>query len=147
VLGVGNILMNDEGVGIQVIQRLEKEGIPGVDLMDGGTGGFHLLGFIQSYQHVIFIDAALDEYPPGTVRVIHPKFAKDFPRQLSAHEIGLKDLIESCSLLGNVPEFHLVAISVGNFQDLGLFLAPEVEASIPVAIEAVRKLVATLLEG
>lgn len=147
MLGVGNILMNDEGVGIQVIQRLEKEGIPGADLMDGGTGGFHLLGFIQSYQHVIFIDAALDEYSPGTVRVIHPKFAKDFPQQLSAHEIGLKDLIESCSLLGNVPEFHLVAVSVGDFQDLGLSLTPEVEASIPAAIEEVRKLVETLLKG
>ena len=58
VLGIGNILMNDEGVGIHVVSQLEKEGLDGADLMDGGTGGFHLLGFIQSYKKVILIDAS-----------------------------------------------------------------------------------------
>ena len=144
ILGVGNLLMNDEGVGIQVIQRLEKNGFTGADLMDGGTGGFHLLGFIQSYQHVIFVDASADQYPPGTVRVLHPHFAKDFPQQLSAHEIGLKDLIESCSLSENVPEFHLIAISVSNYQDLGLALSQEAEAAIPVVIDHLKELVASL---
>ena len=146
VLGVGNILMNDEGVGIRVVQLLENEGIPGADLIDGGTGGFHLLGFIQSYRHVIFIDASLDDHPPGPIRIIHPKFARDFPQQLSAHEIGLKDLIESCSLMGNIPEFHLVAVSVRNFQDLGLTLTPEIAAIVPRAAEEVRKLIASFRE-
>ena len=144
VLGVGNLLMNDEGVGIQVIQHLEREGFTGADLMDGGTGGFHLLGFISSYNHIIFIDASLDEFPPGTVRLIHPQFASDFPQQLSAHEIGLKDMIDSCSLLGNAPVFHLIAISVSDFQDLGMTITPEVEASIPVVMDHVKKLVASL---
>jgi hydrogenase maturation protease len=136
--------MNDEGVGIHVIQRLEKEGTTGADLMDGGTGGFHLLGVIQSYKHVIFIDASLDQYPPGTIRVIHPEFARDFPQQLSAHEIGLKDLIESCGLLGTAPHFHLIAISVSDFQDLGLSLTPEVESSVPKIMEQVKTLVSDL---
>jgi hydrogenase maturation protease len=142
VLGIGNLLMNDEGVGIHVITALEKEGgIPGADLMDGGTGGFHLLGFIQSYKTIIMIDASLDEFPPGHVRVLKPRYAKDFPKQLSAHEIGLKDLIDSAILLGNMPDMHLVAISVKDFQDMGLELSPEVEAAIPVAIEKVREIV------
>lgn len=133
--------MNDEGVGIHVVSRLEKEGVSGADLMDGGTGGFHLLGFIQSYKTIIIIDASLDQYPPGHVRVLQPRYAKDFPRQLSAHEIGLKDLIDSAILLGNMPQLHLVAISVKEFQDMGIDLSPEVEAAIPVAIEKVRELV------
>ncbi|MFZ4571784.1 MAG: hydrogenase maturation protease, partial [Bacteroidales bacterium] len=66
VLGIGNLLMNDEGVGIHVVRNLETENLPGVDVMDGGTGGLHLLGIIQSYRKVIFIDAALDEFPAGT---------------------------------------------------------------------------------
>ena len=144
VLGVGNLLMNDEGVGIEVIRSLEEEDFTGADLMDGGTGGFHLLGFIQSYKHIIFIDASLDTHPPGTVRLIHPKYAKDFPQQLSAHEIGLKDLIESCGLLGNVPQFHLIAISVSNFQEMGLDLSTEVQAAIPFVKEHVYKLVAEI---
>jgi hydrogenase maturation protease len=141
VLGIGNLLMNDEGVGIHVVSRLEKEGLPGADLMDGGTGGFHLLGFIQSYKTIIIIDASLDAFPPGHVRVLKPRYAKDFPRQLSAHEIGLKDLIDSAILLGNMPELHLVAISVKEFQDMGMDLSPEVDAAVPVAMERVRGIV------
>ena len=132
--------MNDEGVGIHVVRNLETENLPGVDVMDGGTGGLHLLGIIQSYRKVIFIDAALDEFPAGTVRVLHPKFAKDFPKQLSAHEIGFKDLLDAAMLLGNVPELHLIAISVKDFQDMGMQLSPEVEASIPNAVSRVKEL-------
>lgn len=143
VLGIGNLLMNDEGVGIHVVSRLEQEGgIPNADLMDGGTGGFHLLGHIQNYKTVIFIDASLDGYAPGHVRVLHPRFAGDFPKQLSAHEIGLKDLIDSACLLGDMPELYLIAISVKEFQDMGMELSREVEAAIPEAIQCVSKLVA-----
>jgi hydrogenase maturation protease len=145
VLGIGNILLNDEGVGIHVINELEKEAYLKADLMDGGTGGFHLLGFIQSYKFVIIIDAALDSFPSGHVRVLHPKYARDFPKQLSAHEIGLKDLIDAAFLLGNMPEIFLVAVSVKDFQDMGMELTPEVEAAIPKAINEVKVLVESLL--
>jgi hydrogenase maturation protease len=136
--------MNDEGVGIQVIARLESEEFKDADLMDGGTGGFHLLGFIQSYAKVIIIDAALDSFPAGHVRVLHPKYAKDFPKQLSAHEIGLKDLLDAAFLLGNMPEIHLVAVSVKDFQDMGMELTPQVEAAIPEVVRQVKELVEEL---
>jgi len=144
VLGIGNILLNDEGVGIHVVNALEKEGYTKADLMDGGTGGFHLLGFIQSYKTVIIIDAALDKLPAGHVRVLYPKYAKDFPTQLSAHEIGLKDLLDATFLLGNMPQIHLVAISIKDFQDMGMELTPEVEAAIPEALKTVKDLVDSL---
>lgn len=144
VLGIGNILLNDEGVGIHVVKRLEKEGFKGADLMDGGTGGFHLLGFIQSYKYVIIIDASLDQFPAGQVRVLHPRYAKDFPNQLSAHEIGLKDLLDAAFLLGNLPDIHLVAISIKDFQEMGIGLTPQVEKALPSAIEKVKELVRSL---
>jgi len=134
--------MNDEGVGIHVIKSLEEEGgIPGADLMDGGTGGFHLLGYIQSYKTIVFVDASLDSFPAGHVRVLKPRFAKDFPKQLSAHEIGLKDLLDSAFLLGSTPELYLVAISVKDFQDMGMELSAEVKASVPEAVRKVREIV------
>jgi len=141
VLGIGNILLNDEGIGIHVVSALEKEGYRGADLMDGGTGGFHLLGFIQSYSTVVMIDASLDDFPAGHIRIVRPKYAKDFPKQLSAHEVGLKDLLDAAFLLGNMPEIYLVAISVKDFQDMGMELSPEVEAAIPEAIKQVKALV------
>ena len=143
-MGIGNILLNDEGVGIHVVKKLEEENFAGADLMDGGTGGFHLLGFIQSYTHVIIIDASLDQYPSGNVRILHPRYAKDFPHQLSAHEIGLRDLLDAAFLLGNMPDLHLVAVSVKDFQELGMELTPEVEAAIPFAVENVKNLVSEL---
>jgi len=144
VLGIGNILMNDEGIGIQVVLQLEEEGFTEADLMDGGTGGFHLLGFIQSYAQVIIVDASLDDHPAGHVWVLYPKYAKDFPKQLSAHEVGLKDLLDAAFLLGNMPKIHLVAITVKDFQDMGMELTPEVKAAIPNAKKVIRELVDTL---
>lgn len=141
VLGVGNILLNDEGAGIEVIRLLENEGLAGADLLDGGTGGFHLLGLLQSYKRIIIVDASLDSFDEGHVRVIHPKFATDFPLQLSAHEIGLKDLIEATYLLGGTPDYYLVAISVKNFQDMDMEISPVIRNAIRVAADKVRELV------
>jgi hydrogenase maturation protease len=145
VLGIGNILLNDEGAGIHVVKRLEEEGFSGADLMDGGTGGFHLLGFIQSYKHVIIVDASLDRFPAGNVRVLHPKYAKDFPSQLSAHEIGLKDLLDAAFLLGNMPDIFLVAVSIKDFREMGMELTPEVELAIPVAAGEVKELIKSFI--
>ena len=144
VLGIGNLLLTDEGVGIHVVKRLEEEGFSGADLMDGGTGGFHLLGFIQSYANVIIVDAALDDYPTGHVRVLYPKYAKDFPKQLSAHEVGLKDLLDASFLMEKMPSIHLVAISIKDFQDMGMELTPEVQVAIPLAIQTIKELVDSL---
>lgn len=144
ILGIGNILMRDEGAGIHVINSLEEDGYAGAELMDGGTGGFHLLGVIQSYKTVIIVDAALDNFTAGHIRILHPKYAKDFPRQLSAHEIGLKDLLDAAFLLGNTPQIYLVAISVKDFQDMGMELSPEISRAIPVAKERVKELIETL---
>lgn len=137
-------MLRDEGVGIHIITKLEEEGYREADLMDGGTGGFHLLGFIQSYKTVIIIDASLDDFPAGNVRILHPKYAKDFPRQLSAHEIGLKDLLDSAFLLGNMPEICLIAISIKDFQEMGVKLTPEVEKAVPDAIQSLKLLVESL---
>lgn len=133
--------MKDEGIGIHIIRRLSSETIPGIDLMDGGTGGLHLLDPVQSHKKVIVIDASLDEFPAGTVRVLHPKFAMDFPRQLSAHEIGFKDLIDAATISGKLPEMHLVAISVKDFGEMSMDLSPEAEEAIPEAIARVMELI------
>ncbi|MGL4780301.1 MAG: hydrogenase maturation protease, partial [Bacteroidales bacterium] len=92
ILGLGNLVLKDEGVGIHAIQELEKEDLPEhVDLLDGGTGGISLIGTLQEYKRVIMIDATLDNNPSGTIKVIKPKYSTDYPTLLSAHEIGLRD--------------------------------------------------------
>ena len=112
ILGVGNLLMGDEGVGVHVVRALENERLlQTVTVLDGGTGGFHLLSLFEEYDPIIMIDATMDGAPAGTVRVLQPRFARDFPRTLSAHDIGLRDLLESASILGPLPSLYLITIS------------------------------------
>lgn len=148
VLGVGNLLMGDEGVGVHAVRRLEQEGLPpGVNLVDGGTGGFHLLSYLSDYETVVMIDATMDGRPAGTVSVIRPRYASDFPRTLSAHDIGLRDLVESAALLRSLPAIHLVTISIDAMQPMQMSLSPAIEASLPRVVETVREVVAGLGSG
>ncbi len=141
VLGVGNVLMSDEGVGIHAVRVLERQTVPhDVTVLDGGTGGFHLLSLFEEYNPIIIIDASLDSDPEGTVRVRFPRFASDFPRSLSAHDIGLRDLIETAALLGPLPRLALVTVSVKSFQSMRDSLGDVVRRSIPEVLTEVRKL-------
>jgi hydrogenase maturation protease len=141
VMGVGNVLMGDEGVGIHVVRRLADHAWPAnVSVVDGGTGGFHLLSHFEDCSVAVLVDATLDGRPPGTITVLEPRYAKDFPRVLSAHDIGLKDLVESADLLGHLPRIHLVTVSVADLQPMQLTLSPEIEAVVSDAAHLVRTL-------
>ncbi len=130
-MGVGNLLMGDEGVGVHAVRRLQRENLPaGVDLLDGGTGGFHLLSYFQDYADIVMIDATMDGNPAGTLRVIHPKFASDFPRTLAAHDIGLRDLVEAASLLGGLRNITLITVSIEIVKSMDMSLSPEVAKAV-----------------
>ncbi|MEY4387843.1 MAG: Hydrogenase 2 maturation protease [Verrucomicrobiota bacterium] len=142
VLGVGNLLLGDEGVGVAVITRLEAAGLSAqADLVDGGTSGFHLLGLFRGRTHIVLIDAAADGKAPGTVSLIRPQFASDFPPTLTAHDIGLKDLIESAALLGDLPRVDLITISIAELNPMSMELSAPVAAALP----QVQKLVESCL--
>ncbi len=148
ILGVGNLILGDEGVGPQAIPLLEARGMgQRANLMDGGTGGFHLLGEIEGYQHLILIDATLDQHPAGTLRVIRPKFASDYPPSLSAHDIGLKDLLETAQIMGFKPDTHLVVMSVASIQPMSLELSPPVAAAMPALLELVEEILTQIEAG
>jgi hydrogenase maturation protease len=133
--------MGDEGVGVHAVRALEREPLPPhVRLEDGGTGGFHLLSLLQADPDLVLVDATLDGRPPGTVRVLTPRFASDFPRSLGAHDVGLRDLLEAASLLGPLPRTHLVAVSIARVGPPGTELSPEVAAALPEVVRTVRRI-------
>jgi hydrogenase maturation protease len=136
VMGVGNYLMGDEGIGVQVIQEMIKHKLPDyVDILDGGTGGFLLLNCFEAYSTVIFIDATMDGKPAGIISLIRPKFASDFPSALSVHDVGLKDMIEAVYLMEKVPDIHLFTVSIEEIVPMSLELNPKVKESIPIIIK------------
>lgn len=131
ILGIGNVLMGDEGVGVHVVRHLENMPLPeGVACLDGGTGSFTLLEPMQRAKKVILIDATIDGAPAGTVRRLTPRFSKDYPRTLTAHDIGLKDLLDAFYLLGHAPEVILFAVSIDSLQEVGTELSPEIAAVV-----------------
>ncbi len=144
ILGIGNYLMGDEGIGVHVVNTMENENLPAnVVVLDGGTGGFHLLDYFLQYDHVILIDATLDNYPVGTIRLIKPKFASDFPPAMSTHDIGLKDLVSALQLLDKMPDIVLFVVSIETIQLQGIELTPEIKETVPKIINQINTLVET----
>lgn len=140
ILGIGNLLMGDEGVGIHVTRYLENHlQIPDVDIVDGGTGGFHLLEYFQTYERVILVDATIDGKPQGTLTIIKPKYSSDYPQTLTAHDIGLKDLLDALYLLNKQPEIILFAVSISDLEGLKLELSEKLQPAVKnVANEIVK---------
>ena len=144
LLGIGNILMGDEGVGIHAIERAESFDIPEwMDTLDGGTGGFHLLEYFKKYRHVVMIDATLDDKTTGSWRKITPRYASDFPRAMSTHDIGLKDLVSALHLSGRLPEITLYVISIESIQQQGIYLTDKVNKGME---EVLQDILATVHE-
>jgi len=141
ILGIGNYLMGDEGIGVHTALALEQLPIAEtIDVVDGGTGGFHLLEFFEVHDKVILIDATLDNNEPGTIRLIKPRFAKDFPRAMSTHDIGLRDMVNALQLMDKMPEIYLFVVSIASIQQQGIELTPVIEKTIPVLIERIIEL-------
>lgn len=132
VLGVGNVLMGDEGVGVHAIRRLEREAaLPGVRLLDGGTGGVSLLGEFERVRAILLLDATRDGRPDGRISYLRPAHAADLPRGLGAHDFGLKDLFAAGALLGRAPALHLYTVSVSTIRPMCLELSDAVAAAVP----------------
>lgn len=147
ILGIGNFLMGDEGIGVHTALALQKLPIAEkVDVVDGGTGGFHLLEFFEVHNKVILIDATLDNNEPGTIRLITPRFASDFPRAMSTHDIGLRDMVNALQLMEKMPEIYLFVVSIESIQQQGILLTPAIEKTIPILIEQVLELAHKLQE-
>ncbi|MBK9315129.1 MAG: hydrogenase maturation protease [Acidobacteria bacterium] len=148
ILGIGNMLMGDEGVGVHVIEKLSGVELPrGVECLDGGTGSFLLLDPMQRARKVILIDATVDGAAPGTVRRLTPQYAKDYPRTLTAHDIGLKDLLDAFYLLGDRPQVVLFAVSIPPPREMHIGISPEVERAVPRIVRMVLEEAATGVGG
>ena len=142
VLGLGNILMGDEGIGVHVVRALEQHTLPeGVECLDGGTGGFVLLEPLQSADHIVLVDAAADGNPIGTVTRTTPRFSRDYPPTLTAHDIGVKDLLDVFYIQGGEREVVLYAITIDPQQPIRMSLSAE---GTKAAEEAVERIIAEL---
>ena len=140
VLGIGNVLLRDEGVGIHALHELRRrfELGEGVEVLDGGTAGVELLRYLDGREHVIVVDAIAAGHPPGTVfRVEGEDVPRSFHRRISPHQIGLSDVLATALISDALPgEMVLFGIEPETMTT-GLALTPTVEASLGKLVDAV----------
>lgn len=146
ILGLGNVLMTDEGVGAEVVRRLAADAEPDAPLLflDGGTLSFTLAVPIGDCPHLIVVDAAAMGDGPGSVRVFE---GEAMDSQLSrhaksVHEVSLSDLMDMARLTDSLPARRALVGVEPEIVDWGDRLTPAVEAAVPVAMDRIRGLLA-----
>jgi hydrogenase maturation protease len=146
VLGIGNTLLSDEGVGIHVLQALAAESpLPDdVELLDGGTLSFTLAGPIEEADALIVVDAANIKSEPGAWRMFEGEAMDAFllgNRKSTVHEVGLTDLRAIAILAGHWPEKRAMLAIQPEVVDWGEFPTPVVAGAIPPVCAAIRQLI------
>lgn len=134
VLGVGNVLMADEGLGVRCVERLEASGqLPaGVIAIDGGTSSHELLEELDDAALLVIVDAVASDAAPGTlIRLEGDRIPAAFSNRLSPHQHGINDLLATLQLLGRAPARVVVHGMVPGRLALGLELSPAVDAALP----------------
>jgi len=133
VIGIGNLLLSDDGAGIHAVRFLQDKLPPGVTLVEGGVYGLDLLPYLEGRDKVIFIDALDAGENPGALFRFTPRDVK--PEQstpaVSVHDLGLYELIGAAQLLDQCPEdIIIIAVQVKSLET-GMELSPEVREALP----------------
>jgi hydrogenase maturation protease len=142
VLGLGNVLCGDDGVGVLAAQAIARRfQLPdGVRVLDGGTLGLSLLPYFEEAREAILIDAVATGEAPGTpVRLEGDDVLSIARQRLSVHQIGVADLLDAARLRGVYPERVVLFGVVPESIELGVSLTPAVEAELPRLVERVTR--------
>ncbi|MDO5043699.1 MAG: HyaD/HybD family hydrogenase maturation endopeptidase [Coriobacteriia bacterium] len=141
VLGVGNILLGDEGLGVHAVRYLLEHFIfePEIEIIDGGTMGMELIGYIKGAQKLLLIDAISSREKPGTIlHFEHEDAIKNFNKDISAHEIGIQDILFINSLSNDKPinEVNVIGMPPESLEP-SLDLSKTLEEQFPAMIDEI----------
>ena len=112
IIGIGNILLKDDGVGVYTIKQLENEKLPStIELVDGGTSTLDTLGYFLDYNRIIVVDCLKAGYEPGTIYKINPEDIKDYKKEnLSVHDVQILDVVKMANMLDKFPKVTIFGI-------------------------------------
>ncbi len=141
VLGLGNILMQDDGLGVRAVKRLEEQYVlpEGVQALDGGVRGLALLPYLEDVSRLLIVDALRqeDRQPGSVIRLEGEDIPSFFSLKISSHQAGVADLLGAARVAGICPaEVVLWGMTPAQI-DVGLELSPPVAAGIEALVEKV----------
>ncbi len=139
VLGLGNLLNRDEGLGVQALKLLDEQiapGLPGVELLDGGVLGLNLLPLVEECSHLLVLDAADAQQQPGTIielgRAEIPLYTGI---KMSEHQITFQEVLGLANVRDSLPPYlHLIGVQPADIS-IGLDLSPEIRQKLPEVVE------------
>ncbi|MCG2575576.1 HyaD/HybD family hydrogenase maturation endopeptidase [Dechloromonas sp. XY25] len=134
VLGIGNILLTDEGVGVRTIEALERDYTlpPEVEVIDGGTCGMEMLEQLEDLDGLVVVDCVRCSQPPATPVLLKGDDVPVFFRtKLSPHQVSLSDVLASLEFTGRAPKSIAIVGMQPVSMSLGMELSPEVAAKVP----------------
>lgn len=140
ILGIGSILFSDDGFGIHVAQRLEKEYdfADNVMVVDGGVLGINLLGVISKPKQLIVVDTMRNRGKPGDLYRLE---GDDIPERIRAknslHQVDFLEALTLCQALDNVPRTVIIGIEPEDIQTLSLTMTPVVQSKVDEVIDMV----------
>lgn len=140
ILGVGNMLQKDDGIGVFVVNHLLESGIElpgGVDIVDGGTAGLDLIPIMYDYERIIIIDALKVNDAPGSVYRFSPEHLLSSTSQISLHEIGISEILKMLKIQGANPEVEIIGIVPEDIETLDISISPAVEESVPKVMDLI----------
>jgi len=139
ILGIGNVLLSDEGIGVHVANELlSMELPPGVSVVEGGTDGFRLLNIITEADRLIVVDAVKGGAEPGSIYCFNIDEVRNVPSgfRTSVHQVGILEVIDLSGLIGKTPRTTVIGVEPKSLQ-MSLELSPEIKEKIPRIIELV----------
>lgn len=110
IIGIGNILQRDDGIGVWTVQELIKEGIEGVEIIDGGTAVYDLVNIFMNFDRLIIVDSLKAGHEPGTIYRLSANELEYREGKSSLHEIHFLDLLKMIQKLGHNPEVTVIGI-------------------------------------
>lgn len=150
LLGVGNILLTDEGLGVHVVREMEQEYsfTPEINIVDGGTMGMELLSYMRGMTKLLLVDAVNGGETPGTVYEFPHQQTEDyFTGSISVHEVGMQDILRIRAIQEKPLEDATVIGVEPESLDIGLTPSETVQAVLPeVKQRVIRQLEAWGIE-
>ena len=134
ILGVGNILLSDEGVGVRVVEYLAQryEFGDNVQMVDGGVLGVRLMGVIGNTDYLIVVDAVSNRGAPGTLyRLADDQVPRRVLAKQSMHQLDLPEVLALCSTIDKNPQVVVVGIEPQDITTMGIELTPAIAAKVP----------------
>ena len=144
VLGIGNILCMDDGVGVHVVNHVIESGIDfpeNVEIADGGTSGYDLLPIMSGRRKIIIVDALKTEDRPGSIYRFSAEHLVSRNYIYSLHDLGVKKLVDMLKLMGENPVIEIIGIVPQDYTSFAIGMSDSVKESIPRAVEEIFRAV------